>query len=76
MPTEGDIDQLTAVLLVPLTLAVIVVDCPPLSEALAGVSVMETGVSEILAVAVLVASAALAAVMVTVCADAIVPGAV
>ena len=57
-----------------------VTDCPPVSEALDGVTEIATagagGTSDIVALAVLVGSAALAAVTVTVCAEAIVAGAV
>jgi hypothetical protein len=67
-------------LLEPVTVAVNVTDCPPVSEALDGVTEIATagagGTSDIVALAVLVGSAALAAVTVTVCAEAIVAGAV
>lgn len=57
-----------------------VTDCPPVSEALDGVTEMAAtgagGTSDIVALAVLVGSAALVAVTVTVCAEAIVAGAV
>ena len=53
-----------------------VVDCPPVSDAVVGETVIATGVSEMLALAVLVVSAALVAFTVTVCAEAIVAGAV
>ena len=57
-----------------------VTDCPPVSEALDGVTEMATtgagGTSDIVALAVLVGSAALVAVTVTVCAEAMVAGAV
>jgi hypothetical protein len=76
VPTDGDIDQLTPVLLDPLTVAFSVADCPPESEAVEGDTVMETGTKVILALTVLVGSAALAAVTVTVCAEAMVAGAV
>ena len=76
VPTDGDIDQLTLVLLDPLTVALSVVDCPPVSDAVAGDTVIETGTKVILALTVLVVSAALAAVTVTVCAEAMVAGAV
>ena len=69
VPTDGDTDQFTLVLLVPLTVALSVVDCPPVRKADEGVTVIDTeGVSHIDALAVLVPSAALAAVTVTVCA--------
>jgi hypothetical protein len=57
-----------------------VADCPPVSEAVVGVTEMDTvgagATSDIAALAVLVASAALVAVTVTVCAEAMVAGAV
>ena len=71
---------MTPRLLVPLTVAVRVVDCPPVSEAVAGVTIIETGVlggtNDTIALALLVASAALVAFTVTVCAEAMVAGAV
>ena len=58
----------------------IVVDCPAVSEAVAGVTEMETagagGTSDIAAVALLVASAALVALTVMVWAEAMLAGAV
>jgi hypothetical protein len=61
-------DQFTAVLLDPVTVALSVVDCPLVSEAVVGVRLIETeGVNEIFAVALLVLSAALVAVTVTDC---------
>jgi hypothetical protein len=76
-PTDGDNDQFTPVLLVPLTVALRVVDWPPVSEAVEGVSVIDTeGVNEIEALAFLVPSAALVAVTVTVCAEVTNAGAV
>jgi hypothetical protein len=72
LPTDGDIDQFTLVLLLPLTVAFKVVDWPPIRNALEGVSVTDTAGAEVtkemVAVAVLVGSAALAAVTVTFCA--------
>jgi hypothetical protein len=54
------------VLLDPLTVALNVADCPPVSEAVEGVIVIDTeGVNEITALALLVLSAALVAVTVT-----------
>ena len=76
VPTEGEMDQFTPVLLDPLTVAISVADCPPVSDAVAGDTVMETGTRVILALTVLVGSAALAAVTVTVCAEAMLAGAV
>jgi hypothetical protein len=69
-------DQVTAVLLEPVTVAFSVVDCPSVNEADEGETVTDTGASDTLAVAVLVGSAALAAVTVTVCAEAMGDGAV
>jgi hypothetical protein len=67
-------------LLDPVTAGVIVADCPPLSDAEVGDTDTETtvagGTSDIDALAVLVASAALVAVTVTVCAEVMVAGAV
>jgi hypothetical protein len=76
VPTDGDSDQFTAVLLDPATVALRVVDCPPASEAVAGDTVTDTGINDIDALALLVGSATLAAFTVTVCAEAIVAGAV
>jgi hypothetical protein len=57
-----------------------VADCPPLSDAVVGVTEMDTagagGVSEMAALAVLVGSATLEAIAVTVCAEAMLAGAV
>jgi hypothetical protein len=51
----------------PLTVALNVADCPPVSEAVEGVMVIDTeGVNEITALALLVLSAALVALTVTV----------
>ena len=60
----------------PVILAVSVVDCPPESDAAEGETVMPSGVNDIVALALLVASAALVAFTVTVCAEAMVEGAV
>ena len=64
----------------PVTVAVIVLDCAPVSEAEVGDTEIVTpgagGTSDMLALADLVVSAALVAFTVTVCADAIVAGAV
>jgi hypothetical protein len=71
-------DQLTPVLLDPLTVAVNVVDCPPVSVAAEGDTETETGVdatSDIAAVSLLVLSAVLVAFTVTVCADVTLAGA-
>jgi hypothetical protein len=71
VPTDGDIDQLTLVLLDPLTVALNVLDCPPVSEAEEGVMLIDTedtdGVNDTMAVALLVLSAALVALTVTDC---------
>jgi hypothetical protein len=67
-------------LLDPVTVAANVAACPPVSDALVGVTEMDTagagGVSDIAARAVFVGSAALVASTVTVCADAMLAGAV
>ena len=79
-PTCGAIAQFTATLLVPLTAAENVADCPAVSEAPEGVTETDTvgaaATNDIAALAVLVASTALVAVTVTVWAEAIVAGAV
>ena len=67
---------MTLLLLDPVILAVSVVDCPPESDAAEGETVMPSGVNDIVALALLVASAALVAFTVTVCAEAMVAGAV
>jgi hypothetical protein len=67
---------LTLALLEPLTVAFSVVDCPPVSEAVLGETVTATGAKLTLALTVLEGSAALAAVTVTVCAEATGVGAV
>jgi hypothetical protein len=55
VPIDGDIDQFTAELLEPLTVALNVVDCPPVSEALDGVMVSDTdALNETVALALLV----------------------
>ena len=77
VPTDGDMVQFTPVLLEPVTVAFNVVDCPPVSEAVEGVTEIDTvGTSEIGAVSLLVESATLVAFTVTVCADNMVAGAV
>ena len=69
--------QFTAVLLVPVTVAVRVTDWAADMEAVVGETEMETGgTSDTTAPAVLVESAALVAVTVTVWAEAMVAGAV
>jgi hypothetical protein len=68
VPSEGDIDQSTLVLLDPLTVALNVLDCPAVSEAEEGVMLIDTeGVNDTMAVALLVLSAALVALTVTDC---------
>src|SRR5215467_897647 len=77
VPTDGFILQVTAVLLVPLTVAVNC--CWPLAVRVTDTGVTDTatvGVSATVALADLVGSATLVAVMVTVCAEEIVAGAV
>ena len=76
VPTVGESDQFTPVLLDPVIVAVSVVDCPWESEAAEGETVMPTGDNVIVALALLVASAALEAFTVTDCAEAMVAGAV
>ena len=76
VPTDGDNDQLTPVLPDPLTVALSVVDCPLLREAVVGEIEIDTGTNDILALRLLVGSDALAAVTVTVWAEAMVAGAV
>jgi hypothetical protein len=67
-------------LLEPVTVAANTAPCPPVSDALVGVTEIDTagagGVSDIAALAVLAGLAALVAVTVTVCADAMLAGAV
>jgi hypothetical protein len=66
VPTDGDIDQFTLVLLDPLTVALSVVDCPPVSDAVVGVMPIDTeGVNDTVALALFVLSAALVALIVT-----------
>ena len=63
----GDSDQFTLVLVVPVTDAVNCWDCPPESEIVDGESVTPTaGTSEMTALALLVGSATLVAVNITV----------
>jgi hypothetical protein len=66
VPTAGTSDQLSAVLLAPVTEAVKLADAPAPSEAEAGPIVTATGVRDTVALAVLVLSAALVAVTVIV----------
>ena len=80
LPTGGAKLQATPRLLVPFRIALIVVDCPAVNEAVAGVTEMETagaaGTRDIAAVALLVASAPLVACTVMVWAVEMVAGAV
>jgi hypothetical protein len=66
----------TAVLLDPVMVAVIVLDCPLASEADVGVTPIDTGTSESVTLAVVPVDAWLAAVTVTEVADGIEAGAV
>ncbi len=66
-PMLGDINQLTPVLSVPLTVAVKWLDPLPLSEIDDGDSVMATGASVTVALADLVGSAMLVALTITAC---------
>jgi hypothetical protein len=75
VPTAGLSDQVTAVLLVPVTEALKVADAAAPSETEAGPIVTATGVRDTVALAVLLVSAALVAVTVTVCWLAIIAGA-
>jgi hypothetical protein len=77
VPTAGLSDQVTAVLVVPVTVAENCWVCEAVSDTVVGVTeTATTGTSVTVAVAVLVASAALVAVMVMVCCDVIDAGAV
>ena len=75
VPAAGLSDQVTAVLLVPVTEALKVADADAPSETEAGPIVTATGVKDTVALAVLVVSAALVAVTVTVWWFAIIAGA-
>ena len=75
VPTAGLSDQVTAVLPVPVTEALNVAAAPAPSDAEAGPIDTATGVRDTVAIAVLVVSAALVAVTVTVCWLAIIAGA-
>ena len=78
VPTDGDIFQVTEVLLEPLTVALNVAELPPFSDALVGEMLVDTllAVREIIALALLVASALLVAVTVTFCDEVMEEGAV
>jgi len=67
VPTAGLSDQVTAVLPAPVTEAIKVVDAPAASDTEPGPIVIPTGRNDTVAIAVLVESAALVAVTVTVC---------
>ena len=75
VPTAGTSDQVSAVLLVPVTEALKVVAAPALSDTEAGPRVTAIGVRDTVALAVFVVSAALVAVTVTTCLLAIIAGA-
>ena len=75
-PTAGLRDQVTAVLLVPVTEAVKVAEAPMPSDTEAGPTVTPTGVKDTVALALLVVSTMLVAVIVTICELLIVFGAV
>jgi hypothetical protein len=75
VPAAGLSDQVTVVLLVPVTEALKVADAEAPSETEAGPIVTATGVKDTMALAVLVESASLVAVTVMVCWLAIVAGA-
>jgi hypothetical protein len=77
VPTAGDTDHVTLVLLDPTTVALMVAAWPPVSEAVVGNTVIDTEcTNDIEALAVLVVSAVLVAVTVTVCDDVTNAGAV
>src|SRR5207253_1681860 len=75
-PSGGWIDQVTAVLLTPATVAVSCCDAPAASVNVVGVKIRPTGVTVAVALAVTAGSAALCAVIVTVVGFATRPGAV
>ena len=75
VPTAGLSDQLTAVLLLPVTQAVNVADAPTPSDAEAGPNVTPIGIKDTVALAAFVESATLVAVTVTLCWLAIIAGA-
>jgi hypothetical protein len=75
VPTAVLRDQVTAVLLVPVTEAANVEDCPALAVTADGPTVTAIGCKFTVAVAVFVESATLFAVIVTVCARATIEGA-
>ena len=75
-PVAGDTDHVTAVLLEPVTVLVNGCVCAALNVAAVGETVIVTGVSVTVALALLVASAELVAVTVTVCDELMLDGAV
>jgi len=75
VPTAGDSDQFTAVLVDPLTVALSVVDFPPVRVAVVGETEIETGTRDNVTLAVLLVAAWLVAVTVTVSADGMTAGA-
>jgi hypothetical protein len=75
VPAAGLSDQVTAVLLVPVTEALKVADAEAANETEAGPIVTATGVKDTVALAVLVESAALVAIIVMICSLAIIAGA-
>ena len=75
VPAAGFKDQVTAVLLVPVTVAAKVADPPSPSDTEAGPTVTPTGCNDTMALADLVESATLVAVTVTACWLAIIAGA-
>ena len=75
VPSAGDADHVTAVLLLPVTDAAKVADLPAASDTLGGPTVTATGCNVTVALAVCEVSATLVAVTVTVCRLGIVAGA-
>ena len=67
VPEVGHTCHVIPALGIPLTLAVKVADCPAPRVTVCGLSVIATGCSETVALALFVVSAALVAVTVTVC---------
>jgi hypothetical protein len=76
VPTEGDRVHFTAVLLLPLTLALKVADCPEVSDADVGVTATDTGTRERFTLALTPVAAWLVAVTMTFSTDEIEEGAV
>jgi hypothetical protein len=68
LPIWGDNDQLMPIFVVPLTTALIAVDCPAVSDVVVGLNLIEmVGTSAMVALAVFVGSTTLFAVKVMVC---------